>query len=248
MTRLLALCLIFFATSSICSPPAISKQFVPLELLLAMDVSDSVDENEFALQQLGLATAFLDPQVTQAIEAMGGIAVSVMQWAGEGAVATSIDWTEVNNAVDAARLAARIAETTRQAQGFTAIGSAIRASIASIEDNAFNGARLVIDVSGDGTATQENPSIARDQANALGITVNGLVILVGDMDLGILADEDTTAHYRDFVVGGPGAFLIIADGFEDFARAMQEKLLREISGPMMSSLDQEVDAISRARK
>ena len=162
----------------------------------------------------------------------------VAQWAGEGAVVTSVDWTLVDNGRDAVALADRIAAAPRLVRGFTNIDGAILYAQAAIASNSFAGSRRVIDVSGDGTASNQNPAYARNQAVAAGITVNGLVILVGDMDLGILADEDTYNHYRDFVIGGAGAFLIKADGFEDFARAMREKLLREIRGPLVSALPQ----------
>lgn len=215
---------------------AAAQQPVGLELVLAMDVSTSVNEVEFQLQQFGLAGALLDPVVQQAIEASGGVAVLVAQWAGEGAVVTSVDWTLIETRQQAVALADRIAAAPRLVRGFTNIDGAILYAQAAIADNAFSGNRRVIDVSGDGTASNRNPAYARNQAVAAGITVNGLVVLVEDIDLGILADEDTYNHYRDFVIGGPGAFLIKADGFEDFARAMREKLLREIRGPLLSAL------------
>lgn len=222
--------------------PVVAQQRVPLELVLAMDVSTSVDAAEFQLQQVGLAGAFLEPSIQAAIKATGGVAVSVVQWAGEGSAVTSVNWEFIETTEQMMRLSDRIFAAPRLTRGFTSIDGAIRFSTASLEENAYLGERRVIDVSGDGTASSTSPVAARNAAVAKGIVVNGLVILVGDMDLGILADNDTYGHYRDQVIGGPGAFLIKADGFEDFARAIREKLLREISGPMVSGLPRVVAA------
>lgn len=207
-----------------------------LELVLAMDVSTSVDAREYELQQKGLGLAFADRDVIDAIEGSGGIAVSVVQWAGRGNVTQVLNWELVETGAEAVELGRRIAALPRAARGFTDIAGAINVSALSFADNGFRGVRQVIDVSGDGTATEINPSAARDAAVRAGIIVNGLVILNEDMDLGIMADEDTIGHYEQFVIGGPGAFLIVADGFEDFARAIREKLLREISGPLLSGV------------
>lgn len=219
-------------------PPTAQGQARPvwLELVLAMDVSTSVDPREYALQQNGLALAFADPAVMLAIRSSGGVAITAVQWAGKGNVRQVLDWRVLETEADSLAFAGEIAGLARDTKGFTDIDGAIRYSMSLFDQNDVQGVRQVIDVSGDGTATETNPSAARDLAISRGIIVNGLVILNEDMDLGILADEDTIGHYRDFVIGGPGAFLIVADGFEDFARAIREKLLREISGPMLSQL------------
>lgn len=213
---------------------------VDLELVLAIDTSTSVDAHEFNLQWAGLARAFLHPDVIGAIEAVGdlGIAVSMVQWAGQGQHRTSVEWTFVNDAVSAARFAAKIAAAPRQMRGFTDIGGAIRFSVRSLAQNAYDGGRRVIDVSGDGASSTANPASQRDAAVARGIIINGLVIYNEELelDLGKLASISLRQHYQDFVIGGPAAFLLVADDFEDFARAIREKLIREILGPPIAGL------------
>jgi len=122
------------ATASAAAEP------VPLELVLAMDVSTSVDAEEFALQQFGTAQAFRDPAVVQAIEATGGLAVSVVQWAGDGEVRVAVPWSRLETAEDAAVFADAIAIMPRMVRGFTFIDGAIRFAAGQIEQNDFSGA------------------------------------------------------------------------------------------------------------
>ncbi len=212
-----------------------AQQAVALELVLALDTSTSVDTSEFELQRQGLAAAFLDQCVQAAIRATGPIAVGVVHWSGRGKVRLAVGWQVLASTADAQRMAASISTASRQVRGFTDIGGAITASADMIEANAFLGARQVIDVSGDGTSTAPGTGAARDGAVARGITINGLVIRVDEYDLGELANVDLLDHYERSVIGGPGAFVLVADGFDDFARAIRLKLLREISGPVYSS-------------
>lgn len=218
--------------------PAIgwAQQPVDLQLVLAIDTSTSVDNAEFALQRQGLAAAFRYPDVIHAIVGLGesGMAVTLVQWAGVGAQMTSIDWMFVNGQATAAALSRRIGTSTRQTRGFTDIAGAIRFSAGLFRSSPFSGRRLVIDVSGDGTSSAENPAAARDRAVASGITINGLVIYNQEYDLGELASIDLRQHFANHVIGGPGAFLMVADDFDDFARAIRKKLVREITGPLFS--------------
>ena len=213
-----------------------AQQQVGLELVLAVDSSTSVDAGEFALQQKGLADAFRHPSVVRAIEAHApdGIAVTLVQWAGRSRQRTSVEWARLPDAASAARFAAQIARAPRLINGFTDIAAAIRFSARKIFENGFTGLRQVIDVSGDGSSNGEAASAARDQAIARGITVNGLVIHNEEYDLGELAKINLVDHYRQHVVGGPGSFLMIAKDFEDFRTAIRKKLLREITGPVVS--------------
>lgn len=225
------------------SPRAVvaqNRQPVDLELVLAIDTSTSVDPTEFDLQWRGLARAFLHPDVIGAIQAVGdlGIAVTMVQWAGRSSHRTSVEWTFIDDAASAARFSAKIAGAPRMMRGFTDIGGAIRFSAQSIAQNGYEGSRKVIDVSGDGASSTGSPARARDIAVAQGITINGLVIYneALELDLGKLASISLRQHYRDNVIGGPAAFLMIADDFDDFARAIQEKLVREIMGPPIAGL------------
>lgn len=199
---------------------------VNLELLLAVDCSSSVSDEEFALQMRGIARAFEDPPVLAAIEQIGGrgIAVGLLQWSSTGAQTMAIGWTRIDGVGDALALAKKIRRTSRLIPGgATSLSGALTQAVAAIERNGFVGERQVIDVSGDGRANEgESPAHARAYANRIGITVNGLAILNEEPDL--------TDYYRAWVVGGPGSFLLIANDFHDFAEAMRRKLYFEIVG------------------
>ncbi|MFQ6017243.1 MAG: DUF1194 domain-containing protein [Kiloniellaceae bacterium] len=206
--------------------PAARADPVALELVLAVDASSSIDYGEFQLQMRGLAKAFRHPAVAAAIKAAApeGIAVSLMLWSGKTKQLQVVDWTKVHDAATASALAARIEQAPRAVLGGpTAVGSAIRFSIGLQESNRFAGKRRVIDVSGDGRANHgELAADARADAVARGMTVNGLAILNEQPDL--------AAYYLAGVIGGPGAFLLTADDYHDFARAIRRKLITEITG------------------
>ncbi len=209
---------------------------VALELVLAVDTSTSVDGREFALQQQGFAEAFRHADVIRAIEQVGGggVAVAIVQWSGPGQQRISVPWTQVRNGQDARALAARIERSGRQLNGFTDIAGALGFSLRALQNSGFSGQRKVIDVSGDGVSNGPAAAAARDAAISGGITVNGLVIHNEEYDLGELAKLNLFAHYKAHVVGGPGAFLMAAEGFEDFRLAIRKKLVREITGPLFS--------------
>lgn len=227
--------LIAFAAAQIGAAPghAQTGRIVDLELVLAIDASTSVDAEEFALQRQGLAEAFLHPDVVGAIQAAGdlGVAVTIIQWSGSGQQFISVPWVLVRDRDSAAQFSQRIRQAPRSIQGMTAIGDAIHFSIAALQANAFEGRRLVIDVSGDGSGDARTSEAGRDRAIARGITVNGLVIDNEDIDLGVLAKLDVRDHYANHVIGGFGAFLMNAADFADFRIAIRRKLIREITGP-----------------
>ncbi len=214
-----------------------ARQGVELELVLAIDTSTSVDEDEYLLQRNGVAAAFRHPQVLAAIDGLGtqGMAVSVAQWSGPGSQRLAVGWSHINSRQSAFAFARRVEAMDRQIRGFTDIGAAISFSVSELENNAFKGRRLAIDVSGDGTSDRNDPAIARDAAILKGITINGLVIHSIEYDLGDLARFDLHNHYRDRVIGGPGAFLLNAESFRTFATSMREKLYREIAGPLFAN-------------
>ncbi len=207
--------------------PSAAEQLVPveLELVLAVDASGSVDAGEFDLQVRGLATAFRDPDVVAAIRGVGpaGIAVALMQWSGPGHQLVVVDWTSVSDTRSAAHLADRIEAAGRQIHGETSITRALGFSMQLFATNGFDGRRKVIDVSGDGPNNFGTPpDPMRDLAAAAGITVNGLAILNERPDL--------DRYYRDHVIGGPGAFLLTAADYQDFATAIRLKLIQDIRG------------------
>ena len=220
----------------ICNAGGTEKIPVNLELVLAIDTSLSVDDQEFELQRQGLANAFLHPDVVNAILAHseGGIAIAIIHWAGENKQQTAVDWMLIRTQLDARLLSAQIRAASRKVIGQTDIGGAILYSTAILNNNAYQGARRVIDVSGDGSGEAESTALARDYAISQSVTINGLVIYNEDIDLGVLSNIAIRHHYQEFVIGGNGAFLMVAEDFDDFAIAIRRKLVREIYGPNLA--------------
>ena len=198
---------------------------VQLELVLALDVSLSVNDEEFALQLHGLAEAFRNEAVVAAIGAVGdhGIAVLLLQWSDRAEQTIAVDWTAVRDGADARALAEKIARAPRAHSGAgTAIGRALETAIPLFRMNGFEGDRKVIDLSGDGIDNRGPlPPGIRDTAVAAGITLNALAILNEDPYLDI--------YYQRNVIGGTGAFVMTAVDYRDFAVAIIRKLIREIS-------------------
>ena len=196
---------------------------VDLELILAVDGSSSISRDEFTLQMDGLAQAFRHPGVIGALAGgpRGVIAVTLVQWSDDDNQRVAIPWRAVADAAGAEALARMIETTPRYVRGGTAIGRLIRRAIRMFDDNGFEGDRTVIDISGDGRASQgPPPAVMRDLAVARGITINGLPILS--------TEPDIERYYLEQVIGGPDSFVIPAQGFADFAAAIVAKLIREI--------------------
>lgn len=226
------------------SAPAFAAEIpVDLELVLAVDSSSSVDYDEFNLQAYGIAAAFRDAQVIEAITGggIGAISVSVVQWASAGTNAqhVAVGWTLIDSAERAEAFAETVKLMAREVDGGgTSIGNAIRYSAEQFQQSPYAGFRQVIDVSGDGIDNQIDPvQKARDEAVAAGITVNGLAILNEEP----LLDR----YYRTEVIGGPGAFVIEAKDYKDFSRAIRDKLLREISDVPLAALPPETSLAAR---
>jgi hypothetical protein len=211
----------------LCGPSgsAAAQGMVDLELVLAIDSSGSVDFGEFELQSGGIAHAFRDPEVIEAIEgvAPNGIAVSVIQWSGRRQHLVVVDWTRVTDAASSMGLAAKIDAVGRILIGETAIADALGFAAARLASGPFDGARRVIDLSGDGPANAGgDPDPMRDAAVRAGITINGLAILNESPEL--------DRYYAAHVIGGPDAFVLAARDYRDFAEAIRLKLLKEIRG------------------
>ncbi|HZS84556.1 MAG TPA: DUF1194 domain-containing protein [Stellaceae bacterium] len=197
---------------------------VDLALVMAVDVSESVDAKEYQLQHEGIARAFENPQVTEAIAAGKdhAIEVAVIEWSDRDKQVVTVDWTRIDDAASAAAFAAKVRASQRSSHGLTAIGDALLAAKALLDRAPDPADRRMIDLSGDGMANIGPPVQAvRDSLVADGITINGLAILASEPWL--------ETYYNDYVVGGPGAFLLRAENFQSFATAMQQKLLNEIS-------------------
>jgi hypothetical protein len=197
---------------------------VAVELLLALDSSASMNAQEFALQIKGIATAFRDPAIHAAIKDLEpyGVAIGVSQWGGAGESRIVVPFTHIRSARDAKAMGYRISLGTRSFYAAsTSIAHAIEDGLGLMEVNGFAGQRRVIDVSGDGVDNGGgNLEQAREQALAAGVTINGLAIES--------ESEGLTQYYQDNVITGADSFVIKADDFEDFARAIREKLLREL--------------------
>jgi hypothetical protein len=228
---LLALALIQLAPS-----PARAQQEVDLLLVLAADVSRSVDHQKFELQRQGYAAAISNPQVLEAIRSgsHGKIALNFLEWSGVGAQKVVIDWTLIDGRESARRFGDQLVEAPRSFADRTSISGGIEFSMAQLKRAPFKAPRRTIDVSGDGTNNAgRDVRIARDEAVAEGVTINGLVILSQSQ---VPWNPEHTnppggleKYYRDNVTGGPGSFVVAADGFESCGRAIIKKMIAEIA-------------------
>jgi Protein of unknown function (DUF1194) len=207
------------------APPARAAEPVDLALVLAVDASRSIDDEEFELQRAGYAAAFRHPRVVAAIGTglHRAIAVTYVQWSGAQAQEQVIGWTLLRDAESAGAFADQLARLERRVPaGSTSISGAIDYAVRLFGTGGFAERRRVIDVSGDGSNNSGRlASYARDEAVAAGATINGLVILNEEP----LLDR----YYRESVIGGPGAFLLAVTEFDDFAAAILQKLIREIA-------------------
>lgn len=198
---------------------------VDLELVLAVDCSGSIDDDEFALQIKGYATAFSHPSVIRAIQSgrHGAIAVTYVQWSGPFLQSQAVGWTLVRDADSAEGFGASMLSARRTIyRGGTSLSGVIDYAATLFPNSGYEGTRRVIDISGDGiNNTGRQPFAARDDAVARGLTINGLAILT---DFGGL-----DRYFEEHVIGGPGAFVMAAESFDAFAAAILNKLIREIA-------------------
>lgn len=205
---------------------------VDAELLLMVDVSGSVDEEEAKLQRSGYVDALKDPMVVRAIQAgpLGRIAVAYVEWADQTFQQTILDWIVIDGQASANEAARRLAVAPLTTQFWTAIGAAITKGVAMIEGNAYRGTRRIIDISGDGYSNRgTTPDQARDAAAQLGITINGLPIMGRQRPGGAQPPADLDQYYAKHVIGGPGAFVQPAQDFHSFDQAILTKLVDEIA-------------------
>ncbi|MGZ5803732.1 MAG: DUF1194 domain-containing protein, partial [Xanthobacteraceae bacterium] len=230
---------------AITATPVRAAEDVDLLLVLAADVSRSVDSEKFDLQRNGYAAAISNPRVLQAIQSgpHGRIAIAFLEWSGIGAQKLIVDWTMISDAKSAQDFASQVVESPRPFADRTSISGGIEFAMAQLERAPFNAPRRVIDVSGDGTNNSgRDVASARDEAVAKGVTVNGLVIL---SDRPIPWNPDHTnppgglaKYYHDNVIGGSGSFVMQAENFESFGQAILNKLIAEIAengGPKFAS-------------
>jgi len=207
---------------------------VSVALVLAVDVSASINGERFQLQREGYATAVRHPAVIEAITGSqrGRIALAVVEWASANSQRVLVPWTLVASEEDAARVAEMMLASPRSFDGLTAIGQAILFSAAQFDALPFQADRRVIDVSGDGVNNDgSSPAEARDAAVARGITINGLAIMEPAQQAAGQARREPRLDefYREHVVGGPGAFVIAVEEFESFSYALVAKIVREVA-------------------
>lgn len=215
---------------------SLAAEQVDLLLVLAADVSRSIDSEKFQLQRDGYAAAITDPRVLEAIKSgrTGRIGLSLVEWSGLSSQRVVIDWTAISDAESAKSFADRLLEAPRSFADRTSISSAIEFAMGHLARAPFESARHTIDVSGDGTNNSGGEvTQARDAAVAKGVTINGLVIL-SETPLAWNPDHTNPAgglenYYRSNVIGGPGAFVMAAEGFNSFGRAIVKKMIAEVA-------------------
>lgn len=219
------------------SPSVRAAEPVDMLLVLAADVSRSVTEPKFRLQREGAAAAITHPDVVRAITAgpHRRIAICFVEWASANMQNVVIDWTVIGDGASARRFGDRLIETPRSFAGSTSISAAIDFAVRQFERAPFDSDRRVIDVSGDGNNIAGRlVSDARDDAVSKNITINALVILTPIEEA--FRPEHTNPpgglekYFQDNVIGGPGAFTIVAENHGAFGRSMTKKLIQEIAG------------------
>ncbi|MGI9408725.1 MAG: DUF1194 domain-containing protein [Hyphomicrobiaceae bacterium] len=211
--------------SAVADTPRKVVQKCGLAIVLAADISASVNDHEFRLQMNGFASALRHPEFMNGLAATsGGIAVTLVLWSSTNQQFQAVNWTHVHDTRTAEVLARNIERVQRprtEVGTGTAVGAAMLYSAKLLSDAPHDCWRKVIDVSGDGRSNVgPKPALARDVIVAQGITINGLAIVSDEPDLNV--------YYRDHVIGGDAAFVITASNHEAFDVAIRKKLIREL--------------------
>ena len=223
---------------------------VDLELVIATDVSPSIDGEEAQLQREGTAQAFLDPQVIKAIQSgsLGKIGVVYVDFSSRQYNKIVVDWRVIKDRAGAAAFASELRNAPPGYGRHTSISEAIEMGAFLFETNTLQGTKRVIDISGDGPNNWGRlVEEARDEAVARNIVINGLPIVEDD---GFGSFPDLDKYYERCVIGGRGSFVVVAKGFRDFARAIRNKLIQEIAmgrgeNPLLYLVAQSLPAPSR---
>lgn len=211
-----------------------------LALALAVDISSSVDATEDTLQRSGIVAALTSPEVEAAFFSSDlPVAFAVYEWSGRYNQEVVLDWMMIDSRAALVRAAEVVAASKRSHNDFpTAMGYALGYG-AQLLARSPNCLRKTLDMAGDGVSNEGfSPASAYREFPFQGVTVNGLVVNAADFE----GEVGLIAFYRGEVIFGPGAFLIVADGFDDFERAMRRKLERELTPPSIGALEQDGDA------
>jgi hypothetical protein len=228
--RALALALL---AALIAAPLPVRAEAVDIELVFAADGSGSIDDDELRLQRRGWAEALASPEVQRAIRngPLGAVAVAYMEWGGPQSQVLIVDWHVIRDEAGARAFGERLLAAPRGATGWNSISNAIDFSVRLVEENAIEGTRKIIDVSGDGPNHGGRPLVqARADALDRGFTINALAIRRPGGRPGGPGGQPLEEYYAQALIGGPGAFVEIADETRPFALAARRKLLAEIAG------------------
>lgn len=215
-------------------PAVAADTEVDLELVLAVDVSRSMDRDEQRLQRQGYVAAFQHPEVIRAIQsgALARIAVTYFEWAGASVQTPVAPWTVIANAKDAEDFAVGLSEAPVSGGTGTSISSGLFYALGLFDSNGFTSYRRAIDVSGDGPNNDGRPiELTRDFVVGRGVTINGLPILLKpSFTYSPYGVPNLDAYYQDCVIGGPGAFVVAVTDPDNFETAIRRKLVQEIAG------------------
>src|SRR5262245_57737091 len=205
----------FAAAVALSGPVAAEGMPVDLELVIAVDVSGSIDPVEARLQREGYYAAFTNQKVIRAIQSgvLGRIAVCYMEWAGSHYQRTVLDWTLIDNQESAQQFIAKLGDIPPTTQRWTSISGAIDYAMTLFTASPFSSNRRVLDISGDGSNNNGRSVVAaRDEAVKAGVIINGLPVMNDrPSQWGMAPEPDLDKYYEQYVIGGPGAFIIIAD-------------------------------------
>ncbi len=208
-------------------------QRVDVELVLAVDISYSMDIDELAVQREGYAEAITSPDFLRALQSgpTGKVAVTFFEWASAADQKIVVPWRVIDGPESAGAVASEILKAPVRRASRTSISGAINFAMPLFEQNPYRGLRRVIDISGDGPNNNGEPvTIARDAALAKGVVINGLPIMVKEANFATMDIENLDYYYEDCVIGGPGAFVVPIKKRDKFKEAIRTKLVLEVAG------------------
>jgi hypothetical protein len=208
---------------------------VDVELVLAVDVSYSMDMDELAIQREGYAQAIVSKEFLQALKTgpNGKVSITYFEWAASSDQKIIIPWRVIDGPETADAVANEIMKTPIRRASRTSISGAINFAMPLFDENPYRGLRRVIDISGDGPNNNGGPvTVARDAAIEKGVTINGLPIMVKEPSYSTMDIDNLDFYYEDCVIGGPGAFVVTIKDRDKFKEAIRTKLVLEVAGLM----------------
>lgn len=206
---------------------------VDVELMLAVDVSYSINQRELKIQRRGYAEALRHPRIVEAIETgyHQRIAVTYVEWSDSYAQRVVVPWTLITTGADLDAFAGRLIAERRPGLRRTSISGLLEHAPKSFETNGFAGERRIIDISGDGPNNMGRPVVAaRDEVVAQGYVINGLPLMTREGAGNLFQLDDIDLYYAECVIGGPGAFTVPVKSWEEFPEAVRRKLVLELAG------------------